>query len=211
MKSKFVGCCFMGLALVLTLSINARPDRNDQDRNDRNRNDRECRESENHKHNVNTPVAAIGVITIPGNPLISTDLSWTDPGTERFYLADRSNSAVDIVDAEKDIFVDRVIGFAGAAGTNGNGPNGVLVTPNRKLWVGDGNSKLQVADVDPNSPNYLKFLVPSPGCTTNCGINTADPSFAGGKQCNNGTTNNCNRGDELGYDPADHIIMIAND
>jgi hypothetical protein len=206
MKSSLVGCSLMGLVLVLSLSISARPDRND-----RSRDDRECRDTENHQHNVNTPVAAIGVIPIPGNPLLSTDLSWTDPGTERFYLADRSNSAVDIVDAEKDIFVDRVTGFAGAAGTNGNGPNGVLVTPNRRLFAGDGNSKLQVADVDPDSPNYLKFLVPNPGCTTNCGVNTADPSFPGSQQCNNGTTNNCNRADELGYDPADHIIMIAND
>jgi len=100
-------------------------------------------------------------------------------GNRKIYLADRSNSAVDIVDAEKDIFVDRVTGFAGATGTNGAGPNGVLVTPNRKLFAGDGNSKLQVADVDPDSPNYLKFMVPNPGCTTNCGVDTADPSFPG--------------------------------
>jgi hypothetical protein len=118
---------------------------------------------------------------------------------------------VDIVDAEKDAYVGRVTGFAGAAGANGNGPNGLLVTPDRRLFAGDGNSKLQVADVDPKSPNYLHFLVPNPGCTVNCGVDTADPAFAGGKQCNNGTTNKCNRADELGYDPADHIIMIAND
>jgi len=38
--------------------------------------------------------------------------------------------------------------------------------------------------VDPKSADYLKFLVPTPGCTSNCGVNTADPTFAGGKQCN---------------------------
>ena len=204
MKTKLVGCCLLGLALILTLSISARPDRDDRDRDDK-------KQSENHKHNVNTPVGFLEVIPIPGNPVVSTDLSWTDPGTERFYLADRSNSAVDIVDTEKDIFVNRVTGYVGATGTNGTGPNGVLVTPDRRLFAGDGNSKLQVADVDPNSSNYLKFLFPSVGCTTNCGVNTADPTFAGGKQCNNGTTNSCNRADELGYDPADHIIMVNND
>jgi hypothetical protein len=208
MKTKLVGCCLLGLALILTLSISARPDRDDRDRHDR---DDERGQSENHKHNVNTPVGFVNVISIPGNALASTDLSFTDPGTERFYLADRSNSAVDIVDAEKDLFVDRVTGFAGTPGTNGAGPNGVLVTPDRRLFAGDGNSKLQVADVDPKSPNYLKFLFPSVGCTTNCGVNTADPTFAGSKQCNNGTTNTCGRADELGYDPADHIIMVNND
>src|ERR1700680_982216 len=131
MKTKLVGCCLSGLALVLTLSISARPDRDDRDRHDRD----DRKQSENHKHNVNTPVSFLEVVQIPGNPLLSTDLSFTDPGTERFYLADRSNSAVDIVDAEKDIFVDRVTGFAGTPGTNGAGPNGVLVTPDRRLFA----------------------------------------------------------------------------
>ncbi len=206
MKSKLLGCCILGVALALTLSISARPDRDD-----RSRDDRECRDTENHAHNVQTPVTVRDVIPIPGSPLLSTDLSWTDPGTERFYLADRSNSAVDIVDTEKDIYVGRVTGYAGTPGTNGAGPNGVLVTPDGRLFAGDGNSKLQVADVDPKSADYLKFLVPTPGCTSNCGVNTADPNFPGGKQCNNGTTNTCGRADELGYDPADHIIMINND
>ena len=94
MKTKLVGCCLSGLALILTLSMSARPDRDDRDRHDR---DDERGGSENHKHNVNTPVGFVEVIPIPGNPIASTDLSWTDPGTERFYLADRSNSAVDIV------------------------------------------------------------------------------------------------------------------
>jgi len=207
MKSKLAGSVLLLLTLVLSLTMSARPDRDDR----HDRDSRECRDDGNHEHNLNTPVAFRAVIPIPGNPLLSTDLSFTDPGTERFYLADRSNFAVDIVDAEKDVFVGRVTGFAGPAGTNGNGPDGVLVTPDHRLFAGDGNSKLQVADVDPKSPDYLKFLFPTVGCTVNCGVNTADPTFAGGKQCNNGTTNKCNRADELGFDPADHIIMVAND
>src|SRR5260370_19106089 len=63
---------------------------------------------------------------------------------------------------------------------NGSGPNGALFTPNRRLWVGDGNSTLRVADVDPDSPNYLNVLK---------SINTSvtdpiSPSF-----CDNGGTN----------------------
>src|SRR5229473_1579866 len=141
MKSKVTGCLLFGLAFLLTLTIGARPDGRDQDDRDRDQ------------------LEAIGVIGIPGNPLKSTDIAWVDPGTERLYFADRSNKGVDIIDAENDTFVGRVPGFAGNVGvTNGSGPGGVLVTPNRKLWAGDGNTKVQVADVDPNSPTYLQII-----------------------------------------------------
>ena len=46
-------------------------------------------------------VSLIGVIAMPGNPLVSVDIAWIDPGTKRFYLADRSNFGVDIIDAEQ--------------------------------------------------------------------------------------------------------------
>jgi len=171
MKSKVTGCLFFGLAFVLTLTISARPDG---------------------EHNEKTPLEAVGVIPIPGSPLLSTDIAWVDPGTERFYLADRSNAGVDIIDAENDVFVDRVPGFAGANGPNGNGPDGVLVTPSRKLWAGDGNATVQVADVDPASRNYLKIIQ---------SVNVAIPACG----------SNCNRADELGYDPKHHKILAAID
>jgi hypothetical protein len=87
----------------------------------------------------------------------------------------------------------------GTATTNGPGPNGVLVTPNRRLWAGDGNSTVQVADVDPNSGTYLSILFPG-------GFSTANSSCDGGTA----TTKYCGRADELGYDPKDHIILMAN-
>jgi len=71
----------------------------------------------------------------------------------------------------------------------------VLVTPNRKLWAGDGNSTVRVADVDPDSPNYLNI------------IGSIDTSTAA---CDTGTAHYCGRADELGYDPKDHIILVAN-
>src|SRR5262249_32522938 len=95
----------------------------------------------------------LGVILVPGNPIISSDIGWVDPQTERYYLADRSNLGVDIVDAENHLWVGRVGGMAGplpsgggTTTTNGAGPNGVLVTPEKILWAGDGNSTVQVAD-----------------------------------------------------------------
>jgi len=187
MKSKVTGCLLFGLAFLLTLTIGARPDGRDQD--DRDRDQQESRDVE---HNAKTPLEAIGVIGLPGKPLKSSDIAWVDPGTERFYLADRSNAGVDIIDAENDTFVGRVPGFAGANGPNGRGPDGVVVTPSRKAWVGDGNATVQVADVDPNSPTYLTIIKSVDVSTKACG-------------------SNCDRADEVGYDPKHHKIMAAID
>jgi hypothetical protein len=148
-------------------------------------------------------VALIGVIALPGNPLVSVDIAWLDPGSKRLYLADRSNFGVDIIDAEQHLFVGRVVGMAGVlpsgGGTifsNGPGPNGVLVTPDdKRLWAGDGNSIVQVADVDPNSSGYLKIIG---------SVSTAIPA------CDAESAHYCGRADELGYDPRDRLILVAN-
>jgi hypothetical protein len=142
------------------------------------------------------PLKLIGVIAIPGNPLLSSDIAWADSGTKRFYLADRSNFGIDIIDAGTNLFVGRITGFAGANNAtpvppNGQGPNGVLVTPNKKIWAGDGDSTVRVADADPASPTYLKVIQ---------SISTAIP------ECGS----HCDRADEIGYDDADHLILVAN-
>ncbi|HYR85008.1 MAG TPA: hypothetical protein VE422_13080 [Terriglobia bacterium] len=196
MKARELAGCLLVLSLsfVLTSSIHARAEGGHDDG--------DCKDSDHHKHNANTPVGLVGVIPVPGNPITSADIAWVDPGTERYYFADRSNSGVDIIDAERNVFLARVTGMAGAlpsgggtATTNGPGPNGVLVTPNRKLWAGDGNSTVQIADVDPNSIDYLKILA---------SVSTAVPA------CDSATAHYCGRADELGYDPRDHIILVAN-
>ena len=136
MKSKLVGTLLISLALFWALNISARPSR-----------DRKSRE-----HKVGT-ILLIGVIPIPGNPLVTSDIIWVDPGTRRLYISDRSNFGIDIIDAENNLFMGRVTGFAGpdtARGDpfanatipppNGEGPSGVVVTPDKKVWAGDGNS-----------------------------------------------------------------------
>lgn len=187
MKSKVTGCLLFGLALVFALSISARSDGDGRDRDDRDR--QECRDVE---HNEKTPLEAIGVIALPGKPLTSSDIAWVDPGTEKFLLADRSNAGVDVIDAEDGTFVGRVTGFQGVNPATGNGPDGVLATPNRKLWAGDAPARVQVADLDPSSANYLKI------------IKTVDVSMASCKP-------NCNRADEVGFDPKNHKVMAAID
>jgi hypothetical protein len=154
--------------------------------------------------NRNSPVSALTAIHISGNPVTSSDIAWTDPGTGRYYFADRSNFGVDIIDARKDVWVGRVGNMAGplpsrggTALSNGPGPNGVVVTPQARLWAGDGNATVQVADVDPDSPNYEHII--------------ASVSTAIGA-CDGGTANShyCGRADEIDYDPDDHTILIAN-
>src|ERR1700730_10529785 len=209
MQTKLARCCLSGLAIILTLSISARADRYDR----RPGAAKACVDSAHHEQNLTTGVAPVGVILVPGNPITSADIEWDDAVTERHYLADRSNSGVDIIDAENNVFVGRVAGMVGpntsgggTTTTNGPGPNGVVVTPNQRLWAGDGNSLAQVADVNPNSSTYLQLLVPG-------GISTAwNNPLIPADTCDGGTdtTRYCGRADELAYDPKDHVIMIAN-
>lgn len=190
MRLRSAGSVLLGLALVLALSISARSDGDGRDRDDRDRDKQECRDVE---HNAKTPLEAIGVIPIPGAAVTSTDIAFVDAGTERLYFSDRSNKGVDVIDAENDTFVGRVSGFAGNVGvTNGSGPGGVLVAPDRRLWAGDGSTTVEVADVNPASPNYLKI------------IKSVDIS-------NVACRPNCNRADEVGYDPKDHKTLAAVD
>jgi hypothetical protein len=73
---------------------------------------------------------------------VSSDLRW-------YFLADRTNSAVQVVDTDT-LTVDTVItGFTGTrAKATVSGPNGLVVVPDRKeLWVGDGDGTLKVIDL----------------------------------------------------------------
>ena len=178
MKRITLGALVLALTVVFPLSVGAREGRG---------------------HRASVRLA--GVISVPNNPIISSDISWVDPRTERVYITDRSNFGIDIIDAENNVYVGRVTGMAGplpsgggTATTNGPGPNGVLVTPDGILWAGDGNSTTTVADVNPSSPNYLSIIGQ---------INTSIPA------CDNGDAHYCGRDDEIGYDPVHRIILIA--
>src|SRR5207248_192295 len=87
-------------------------------------------------------VRLLSTIPIPGAALHGFDISWVDADTQRYYLADRSNKAVDVVDAKNGTFLKQITGgFAGvkfngvgAANNDISGPNGV-VTSGRWLFV----------------------------------------------------------------------------
>src|SRR6266851_2028234 len=108
---------------------------------------------------ANTETQCLTAVQLPqgSNPLRSYDISWVNPHRAEYYLADRSNAAIDIIDTHNRTF-KRFLGkgqFVGvklnAAGTAVNndisGPDGV-VTHGRWLYAGDGDSTLKVFDLD---------------------------------------------------------------
>src|SRR5204863_3860245 len=133
------------------------------------------------------PVNLIDAIPVPGG-FASSDILWVDQPSGRLFVTDRTNRAIDIFDAVNNVFVARVTGFVGAAGTpgvtNGPGPNGVLVTEDNIMWVGDGNSTLRAVDLNLSPPQIIQS------------ISVGGPTDG--------------RADELGYDPVERVVLVAN-
>src|SRR5271165_6612723 len=113
-------------------------------------------------------VVCLAIVQLPGNKLNSFDISWVDSfragavGGGRYYLADRSNAGIDILNSQGASFLRRLTGFVGivltsptAINNNKSGPNGV-VSHNGWLYAGDGNSTLKVFNLDAGTatPNF---------------------------------------------------------
>jgi len=171
------------------------------------------------KDEVFTQSAAV---TLPAGSaaLASFDISWVDAVLKKYYLGDRSNKAVDVIDTNTKVSTqfkpvsatatpNTFVGARGIDSVTGNvcgppttgtcvasndvsGPDGVMTVENKQLWVGDGNSRVWVLDASSGN------LVPAPAGATNP-ISTVRPG-----------SNPNNRADELCYDPADHLVMVAN-
>ena len=149
---------------------------------------------------TNTPLGFITAVAIPGNPILSGTKSWVDSTSKRYYLTDVSNSGVDIVDAVTNAYVGRVPGFVGpttannggTATTNGAGPNSIVFAPTAKAWVSDGNSLVQIVDVNTSA------IVAS--------VSTAIPACDDGSP----TGHYCGRTNEIEYDPEDKVIFVQN-
>ena len=100
-----------------------------------------------------TETECLTAVQIPGNPLRSFDISWVNPDRAEYYLADRSNAGIDIIDTKKNTFKQTIGGFvgvkltgAGAVNNNISGPDGVT-SHGRWLYGGDGDSTLKVIDL----------------------------------------------------------------
>jgi hypothetical protein len=117
--------------------------------------------------------------------MYSFDISWVDQQSQIYYLADRSNAAVDIVDTKTNILLAQLqanfAGFTGISATSG--PNGVT-TGGHCLFVTDAPSRVVSFNTSSFPPTFVNAVSTAPG----------DP----------------NRADELAYDPIDGVILAIN-
>ncbi len=118
--------------------------------------------------------------------MLNFDISWVDRRGQYYYLADRSNAAVHILDARRNTYSGRVEGFVGIhpEGNPRSGPNGVLIIESQaEAWVSDGDSTVKIIDL-----------------RTREIVATIDTSREPGDK----------RADEMAYDPRNHIFIVAN-
>ena len=183
--------CLLTLALLLVILVpvllldtgSVRADDRDRDHQDH-RGDRENSGDRNNGGNGG-PLGLLTTIPVPG--LVVFDISWVDPDTQLYYLADRSNAAIDVIDARRDVFVGQIKptgtqAFKGFTGNNNtSGPNGVVVS-GRWLFVTDANSRVVSIDL-----------------TTSQIVGDVRVGGADGL-----------RTDELAYDPEDGVLLVVN-
>ena len=118
-----------------------------------------------------TQTQCLTAITIPGNPLRTFDISWANPDRAEYYLGDRSNNGVDIIDTQSLTFKRTIGGFvgvrllpSGAVDNNHSGPDGV-VSHDRWLYAGDGDSTLKVIDLNAPTGVAVKQIISTGGTT----------------------------------------------
>jgi hypothetical protein len=120
-----------------------------------------------------TETKCVTGIFIPGNPLRSFDISWVNPDRGEYYLGDRSNSGIDVIDTHTLKWKRTIGGFVGvvlnaapphAVDNNHSGPDGVT-SHGRWLYAGDGNSTLKVIDLDAPPMAALQQSISTGGTT----------------------------------------------
>ena len=186
MKLKAFSVVVLAIALASILNVDARPP---QQKNGVEKSSTVTRP----RVITNQSLKLVGAILVPGNP-IRFDISWVDSARGRYYLAESGNAAVDVFDAENDLYLGRITGFHGIPAADdpcgrieGMGPNGVVVTPDNHLWADDAHGTVKMFDLSSAKP-------PFNGVTPAATIST-------GAVC---------RADEIGFDPKDHVIVVGN-
>jgi len=142
-----------------------------------------------------TTYSRVATIQVPDKPLTSFDFTAVDPVLPFYYLTDRSNAGLDIIDIRTNTFVTRIGGFVGSrndpvtglANPDISGPAAVQPVGVGTLWVSDGDSTVKVVDL------FSQTIVDT--------ISTALPDQ---------TADQAKRADGMSYDPRDHILMVQN-
>jgi hypothetical protein len=137
---------------------------------------------------IGVPSAGPGINPNPGGAFTAFDISFVDPVTGRYYLADRSNAAVDIFAGET--FLGRTASvFTGQQPTTAtSGPNGILTVNNgsfHTLFAGDGDSTLK-------SFNISSLGLPPP------------------QQFSPLNTGGVFRVDQMSYSPSADLVLVGN-
>jgi hypothetical protein len=135
-------------------------------------------------------VRLLSTIPVPVAPTNTTggmygfDISWVDQSIQMYFLGDRSNAAVDVVNAKTGAFLTQLTAsppFAGATGNNAtSGPNGVTSDGTGTcVFAGDGPSRV------------VSFITP-------------------GVQVSSVSTGGMFRADEMAFDPKDRLLFVVN-
>jgi len=135
----------------------------------------------------------------------SFDISWVDNTLHKYYLADRSNKTIDILDLSTlpptltQVVRPEFQGFTGNNDTSG--PDGLATVNNHtEVWVGDtGGTGCPSMGTSPScGPGQVWVLNTDASVKTLPG-GVTNPISVGGHT----------RADEFCYDPKDNLVMIA--
>ena len=138
-----------------------------------------------------TQTQCLTAVQIPGNSLRSFGGSWASPFRKEYYLSDPWNAGIDIIDTGNNTFKRRIGGFVGMMKTpDKSGPYGVI-SFQRWLYAGDGDSTIKVIDLDGRPTDPIEQKISTGGTTrvdemalSNSGNlllalnNSEDPPFA---------------------------------
>ena len=133
----------------------------------------------------------------------SFDISWVDPVLNKYYLADRSNKTIDILDLSTlpptltQVVNPKFQGFTGNNDTSG--PDGLATVNNHtEVWVGDIGGTCFPTTSTTCGPGQVWVLNTDASVKTLPG-GVANPIPVGGKT----------RADEFCEDPKNNLVMIA--
>jgi hypothetical protein len=117
-----------------------------------------------------TETKCLTAVAIPGNPIRSFDISWVNPHRAEYYLGERSNAGIVVIDTRTLTWKRTIGGFVGIKPATGpvnnniSGPDGVT-SHGRWLYAGDGDSTLKVIDLDAPNASAIKQSIPTGGAT----------------------------------------------
>jgi len=117
-----------------------------------------------------TETRCLTAVAIPGNPIRSFDISWVNPHRAEYYLGERSNAGIVVIDTRTLTWKRTIGGFVGIKPATGpvnnniSGPDGVT-SHGRWLYAGDGDSTLKVIDLDAPNASAIKQSIPTGGST----------------------------------------------